>query len=191
VQKYVVRHLVLFIVLAALCIGIQLMPRPPNVEFTSLIVFLAGAVLGVSFGAGLGVFVMFVNGFASPWGYAGLLLPFQVTGMAVVGVGGGLYGHSKRGSYNAKSCAEAAVLGAFLTVVYEVITNFGWAVSLMLAGEPIFLSFIGALVAGAVFSVVHVVSNAVFFGAAFFPVANAMQKLLGGEQTRKREFLPT
>jgi hypothetical protein len=186
-----VRHLALFVVLAALCIGIQLTPRPPNVEFTSLIVFLAGAVLGVSFGAGLGVMVMFVNGFVSPWGIAGLILPFQVIGMAVVGVGGGLYRHSRRGYYDAESCAETAVLGAFLSLVYDVVTNLGFAVTLMLTGQPIFLAFISALVSGAVFSVVHVVSNAVFFGAAFVPVTNALQKLLGGEQTWKREFSPT
>jgi hypothetical protein len=191
VQKHVVRHLALFVVLAALCIGIQLTPRPPNVEFTSLIVFLAGAVLGVSFGAGLGVMVMFVNGFVSPWGIAGLILPFQVIGMAVVGVGGGLYRRSRRGSYDAESCAETAVLGAFLSLVYDVVTNLGFAVTLMLTGQPIFLAIISALVSGAVFSVVHVVSNAVFFGAAFVPVTNALQKLLGGEQTWKREFSPT
>jgi len=191
VQKYVVRHLVLFIVLAALCIGTQLTPRPPNVEFTSLIVFLAGAVLGVSFGAGLGVLVMVTNGFVSPWGLAGLILPFQVLGMAVVGVGGGLYRRSRRGSYDAKSCAETAVLGAFLTLVYDTVTNFGFAVTLMLTGQPIFLTFISVLVSGAVFSLIHVVSNTVIFGAAFVPVTNAMQKLLGGGQTWKKEFSPT
>ncbi len=188
-QKYTVRHLVLFIVLAALCIGIQLTPRP-FVEFTSLIVFLTAAVLGVSFGVGLGVLVMLINGFVSPWGVAGLLLPFQVIGMATVGVGGGLYRRSRGGSYDANSYAETAVLGAFLTLGYDVITNFGFAITLMLMGQPIFLAFISALMSGAVFSVVHVVSNAVLFGAAFVPVTNALQELLGGEQTWKREFSP-
>ena len=166
-------------------------PRPPNVEFTLLIVFVAGAVLGVSFGAGLGVLVMFINGFASPWGVAGLILPFQVIGMVAVGVGGGLYRRSRHGCYDVESCAEAAVLGAFLTLVYDMVTNFGFAVTYMLVGEPVFLAFISAIVSGAVFSVVHVVSNAVFFGAAFFPVTSALQKLLGREQTWKREFSPT
>jgi hypothetical protein len=178
VQRYGVRHLILFSVLAALCIAIQLTPRPPNVEFTSLIVFVAGAVLGVSFGAGLGVLVMFVNGFASPYGVAGIILPFQVIGMVVVGVGGGLYRRSRHGSYDVKSCTEAAVLGAFLTLVYDVITNFGFAVTYMLVGEPVFLAFISAILSGAVFSVIHVVSNTVFFGAAFLPITSALQKLL-------------
>jgi hypothetical protein len=155
-----------------------------------LIVFLTAAVLGVSFGVGLGVLVMLINGFVSPWGVAGLLLPFQVIGMATVGVGGGLYRRSRGGSYDANSYAETAVLGAFLTLGYDVITNFGFAITLMLMGQPIFLAFISALMSGAVFSVVHVVSNAVLFGAAFVPVTNALQELLGGEQTWKREFSP-
>jgi hypothetical protein len=170
---------VLFIVLTALCIAIQLTPRPPNVEFTSLIVFVAGAVLGVSFGAGLGVLVMFINGFASPYGAAGIILPFQLIGMVVVGVGGGLYKRSRHGSYDVQSCTEAAVLGAFLTLVYDVVTNFGFAVTYVLVGQPVFLAFISAIVSGAVFSVVHVVSNAVFFGAAFLPTTRALQKILG------------
>jgi hypothetical protein len=190
-QKHPVRHFMLFIVLAALCIGVQLTPRPPNVEFTSLIVFLAGAVLGVTFGAGLGALVMFVNGFVSPWGAAGLILPFQIIGMALVAVGGDLYRRSKGGSYNAGSYAETAVLGAFLTLVYDVLTNFGYAVTQMLAGQPIFLAFIGTLISGAVYSALHVVSNTIFFGAGFVPVTNALQKLLGGEQAWKKEFSPT
>jgi hypothetical protein len=188
VQKLEVRHLVLFVVLAALCLGIQLTPRPLNVEFTSLVVFLTGAVLGVTFGAGLGSLVMFINGFFSPYGFAGLLLPFQMIGMALVGVGGGLYGRSRGGSYDSVSCVEAAVLGAFLTLIFDVLTNLGWAVSQMLAGQPIFLAVVSALVTGAVPSLVHVVSNSVFFGAAFVPVTSAVQKLLGGGQIWKKDF---
>lgn len=187
-QKLEVRHLVLFVVLAALCLGIQLTPRPLNVEFTSLVVFLTGAVLGVTFGAGLGSLVMFINGFFSPYGFAGLLLPFQMIGMALVGVGGGLYGRSRGGSYDSVSCVEAAVLGAFLTLIFDVLTNLGWAVSQMLAGQPIFLAVVSALVTGAVPSLVHVVSNSVFFGAAFVPVTSAVQKLLGGGQIWKKDF---
>jgi hypothetical protein len=48
---------------AALCIGIPLIPRLPNVEFTSLFVFLVGAIFGISLGIVLGVFVMFINAF--------------------------------------------------------------------------------------------------------------------------------
>jgi len=185
------RQLVLLIILAALCLGMQLTPRPPNVEFTSLVVFLVGAVFGTSFGVALGILVMFVNAFFSPWGFAGLMLPFQVAGMMLVGVGGALYGRTKNGLYNARSCIEAAILGAFLTLVYDVITNFGVAVSYMLVGMPLLLAFVSAIISGAIFSVIHIVSNVVVFGLIFFPLTNTLQKLLGGERTWKKEPLLT
>jgi len=172
-----------------MCIGIQLIPRPGNVEFTSLITFIVSAVLGISFGVGLGALVIFVNGFLSPWGFAGLILPFQIVGIALVGIGGGLYRRSRSSSYDATSCLETAILGAFLTLIYDVITNFGFAVT-ALAGQPILLAFITALVTGALFSLLHIVANTVLFAAAFVPVANAMQRLLGGEQVWK-EFSHT
>jgi len=185
------RQLVLLIILAALCVGIQLTPRPPNVEFTSLVVFLVGAIFGASFGATLGILVMFINGFFSPWGFAGLMLPFQVTGMVIVGIGGGLYRRSRGGLYDGRSCIETAILGAFLTLVYDIITNFGVAVSSMLIGMPILLAFINAIISGALFSVVHVVSNTFVFGLTFFPLTNTLQKLLGGGKTWKKEPLLT
>jgi len=185
------RQLVILIILAALCVAIQLTPRPPNVEFTSLVVFLVGAIFGISFGATLGILVMFINGFFSPWGFAGLMLPFQVTGMVIVGIGGGLYRRSRGGLYDARSCIETAVLGAFLTLVYDVITNFGVAVSYMLIGMPILLAFTNAIVFGAIFSLIHIVSNTAVFGLIFFPLTNTLQKLLGGGKTWKKEPLLT
>jgi len=178
-------------IVAALCIGIQLTPRPPNVEFTSLIVFLVGAIFGIPSAAGLGAFVMFINSFFSPWGFAGLMTPFQVIGMTIVGVGGGLYRRKKEGSYDISSCIETAILGAFLTLAYDVITNFGVAVAYMLVGIPILLAFINAIISGALFSLIHVVSNATVFALIFFPLSNALQKLLGGENTWKKGPLPT
>ena len=185
------RQVTLLSILAALCIGIQLTPRPPNVEFTSLIVFLVGAIFGIPIAAGLGILVMFINGFFSPWGFAGLMLPFQMTGMAIVGIGGGLYGRKKGGLYDIGSCIEAAILGAFLTLVYDVITNFGVAVSYMLVGIPILLAFINAIISGALFSLIHIVSNTTIFALIFFPLTNTLQKLLGGENTWKKEPLLT
>jgi len=134
---------------------------------------------------------MFINGFFSPWGFAGLMLPFQVVGMVIVGIGGGLYGRARGGLYDAKSCIEAAILGAFLTLVYDIITNFGVAVSHMLVGMPITLAFITAIVSGALFSVIHIVSNTAVFGLTFFPLTNTLQKLLRGEKTWKKEPLLT
>ena len=173
------KKLALLIALTALCLGVQLIPRPPNVEFTSLIVFVVGATFGGSLGISLGVLIMFINGFFSFWGFAGLMLPFQLIGMVVTGMGGGLYRQMKDGLYGVNSCFETAVLGSFLTLLYDLITNLGVAVSLMLGGTPFFLSCISTMISGAPFLVIHVISNTIIFGTCFFPLINTLQKLMG------------
>jgi len=185
------RRLALLTILAALCIGIQLSPRPiPNVEFTSLLVFFVGAFFGAFIGSALGATVMFVNGFLSPWGFAGLSLPFQITGMVIVGTAGGWYGRTKKGVYNPSSCLETAVLGAFLTLVYDLITNFGVAVGYMLLGMPMLPAIVSALISGAPFSLIHVASNSLVFLAAFFPLTRALQDFFGGEKVWRKDSLP-
>lgn len=181
------KKLALLIVLTALCLGVQLTPRPPNVEFTSLIVFVVGATFGGSLGVALGVLVMFINGFFSFWGFAGLMLPFQLTGMVAMGIGGGLYRQMKGGLYGANSCIEAAVLGSFLTLLYDLITNLGVAVSFMLSGTSFFLSYISTIISGALFLVIHVISNTIIFGIFFFPLT----KLMGEGKKWKKNLLLT
>ena len=165
-------------VLTALCLAIQLAPRPPNVEFTSLFTFIMGFIFGPLMGIFFGSFVMFVNGFFSPWGFAGLMMPFQIVGMALVGLAGGLYKkYSQNYSSSAKFYLEVAVLGAFLTVVYDLITNFGVALSMMVGMHPA-LAVITALAYGTPFSIIHVFSNIAVFGIVFFPVIKALNNVL-------------
>jgi len=166
-------------VLAALCLAVQLSPRPPNVEFTSLFTFVLGFMFGPFMGIFFGSFVMFVNGFVSPWGFAGVVMPFQIVGMALVGLAGGLY---RRYSQNYGSSAsfylEVAVLGAFLTIVYDLITNFGTALYYMIGGMHPTLAVMSALAYGTPFSIIHVVSNIAVFGVAFFPVIKALNNVV-------------
>jgi hypothetical protein len=190
VKSLQTRHVALLAILSALCIGIQLTPRPPNIEFTSLLVFLVGAFFGAVIGGALGAIIMVINGFLSPWGFAGLMLPFQMTGMFFVGIVGGVYGRTKKGNYSLGSCGETAILGAFLTLVYDIITNFGVAVSYMLLGMPTLPAFIGALVSGAPFSLVHVISNFFVFLAAFFPLTKVLHGYFRGENAWRKESLP-
>ncbi len=188
-EKLKTRRLALLTVLSALCITLQLTPRPPNIEFTSLLIFLVGAIFGTATGTLLGAIVMTINGFLSPWGFAGLMIPFQVVGMVLVAVAGGLYGQSKKGVYTLGSCSETAVLGAFLTLIYDIITNFGVAVSYILLGMPVIPAFASAIISGALFSLIHVASNFFVFLLAFFPLTRALQELFGGESIWKRNAL--
>lgn len=47
IHSFNTRKLALFGILTALCLAIQLTPRPPNVEFTSFITFTVGVIYGV------------------------------------------------------------------------------------------------------------------------------------------------
>jgi hypothetical protein len=148
------------------------------VEFTSLFAFVLGFLFGPFVGVSFGGFVMFVNGFFSPWGFAGLMMPFQVAGMALTGLVGGLYRkYSENFGSGVGVCLEVSVLGAFLTVVYDLITNLGAAVPYM-GGMPPAVAVMTALAYGAPFSVIHVFSNIAVFGAAFLPIVKALKNVL-------------
>ncbi|MEM3726689.1 MAG: ECF transporter S component [Candidatus Bathyarchaeia archaeon] len=164
-------------VLTALCLALQLAPRPPNVEFTSLLTFVVGAVFGSFMGVSFGCFIMFVNGFLSPWGFAGLNMPFQMVGMGLVGLVGGLYRGYMHDRSRFVSFMEVAVLGAFLTVVYDLITNFGVAILPMISGVPPTLALLTVLASGAPFSLVHVCSNTLAFGLIFIPLARTLSQI--------------
>ena len=172
------RQIALLSVLTALCIGLQLTPRPASVEFTSLISFTIGVAFGCWFGATLGASVMFVNGFLSPYGVAGLLVLFQAAAMSLIGLAGGVYSKTVAGGKAKWMPIEVAILGAFLTLIYDVITDIGYAFQFSLFTNSIVVSFIGVLVAGSVFMVIHVASNIVLFMTSI-PIVKGIQKLLG------------
>lgn len=172
------RRAALLAVMTALCVGIQLTPRPPNVEATSLISFLVGFMFGAGFGATLGALTMFINGFLSPWGFAGIIMPYQMAGMALIGFTGGVYRKFLgRNPVNMTSppkilTLEVSFLAAFLTFIYDVLTNIGWAL-------PSEVPIIVALIQGIWFSIIHIVSNVAFFGGAFFILVRIISNLLG------------
>ncbi len=172
------KHTALLAVMTALCVGIQLTPRPPNVETTSLISFLVGFLFGAGFGALVGALTMFINGFFSSWGFAGIIMPFQMAGMALIGFTGGFYRKILGGNPNNVASPtkvlrlEVSFLAAFLTLIYDVITNVGWALP---SGVPIIV----ALIQGAWFTAIHIASNVAFFGGAFFILVRIISKLSG------------
>ena len=186
--QFTSRRLAFISVLTALCLAIQLSPRPPNVEFTSLFTFLVGALEGPFIGAFFGAFVMFVNGFLSPYGFAGLNLPFQMVGMAVVGLIGSVYArYLPKNSASRNYYFEAAVLGALSALIFDLITNLGVGVSFILSGMKLEVAIFSALASGSFFSLVHTVSNATVLGLVFLPLMNASRRLLEGDEVWLRK----
>ncbi|MEM4713757.1 MAG: DUF6580 family putative transport protein [Candidatus Bathyarchaeia archaeon] len=174
-------------VLIALCLAIQLSPRPPNVEFTSLLTFTVGVIFGSFTGVLFGCSVMFVNGFLSPWGFAGLNMPFQMVGMGIAGLAGGIYGKFWDKKLGLKSLFEAAVVGASLTLIYDFVTNFGVAVISSLSGTPFHLALISTLISGVPFSLIHIFSNVFVFGLLFAPISCGILQFMEAENWLKKE----
>jgi len=169
------RRLAFFIIMTALCLAIQIAPRPPNVEFTSFFSFIVGLAEGAVIGAFFGSFVMLINGFVSPYGFGGLNIPFQMAGMIIAGGLGGAYRKfTPNMNFSARFSLETAVLGALIALVYDVITNLGYGMQLVLTGESLSLALFTALAVGAFYSLLHIVSNSVVFGVLFLPVRNAL-----------------
>jgi len=167
-MRFQTRQLALFCALAAAAVGIQLAPRPPNVESTSLITFFVGVIFGCLAGGLFGTLVMLVNGFLSPWGFAGLIMPFQIVGMSLIGVTGGILRRYGAPSSATRMVFETAILGSFLTLVYDILTNVGVA---LITNVPIVFAFI----TGVAFSFIHIVWNTVLFGLAFTPLLKTFQ----------------
>lgn len=166
--------------LVAVTTSLQVLPRPLGLEFTSLLTFSTGVVFGSIVGAPLGVVVMFVNAFLSPWGQAGLNMPFQMLGMGIIGAVGGFY--KMENDSKARFYAESGILGAFLTFVYYTFfTNLGFAlyVAFFLSSTPLLEAFIFAQINGAVVTALYIISNTVLFGVGAVPLVKAIQKLLG------------
>lgn len=176
------QRLALLIVLTAVCLGVQLLPRPPNVEFTSLFAFVTGMVFGAVFGAILGAFVMLVNGFLSPWGLAGINMPFQIVGMIVAGILGGVFKtFAPKQMNSARFCLEAAVMGALSALIFDLITNVGVGIQYILVGMDPAMALFLAIAYGSFFSLVHTLSNCVVFGFLLLPLTNALNSLKVGE----------
>jgi len=99
--------------------------------------------------------------------------------MSIIGAVGGFY---KMENYShARFFAESAVLGAFLTLIYYLITNLGFAfyTALFLSRISILEALALVQVTGAVYTLIYIVSNTFLFGAGAVPLVNAMRKLLG------------
>ncbi len=177
-HNYSTRKIALISLLFAVSTALQVMPRPPGIEFTSLMIFTTGVVFGSVFGASLGLFVMFVNSFLSPWGFASLNMPFQMLGMSIIGAVGGLYKIDQRG--NARFYVEAAILGGLLTFIYQIILNAGYAiyVALFLSKISVLEALVLVQVTGVLFTVTYIVTNTIIFGVGAVPLVSAIRKVL-------------
>jgi hypothetical protein len=130
----------------------------PNVEGISAVSFFAGYHLGIWGGAVVGGLTIGVFSLLNPLGPpVPQVLLAQIIGMGLIGAAGHVWGISALKTRFAGFFA--VVMGLLLTLVYGVLTDYGFAVSIGRWRDPI-----PVIAAGLPFSVVHVVSNGLIFG---------------------------
>ena len=163
------RKISLVAVLAATAIATNyLMIGTLNVKLMDLIVFTAGYMLGSGLGALTGGLVWLVYGTINPFGFSLPVFISTVIGEAMFGAAGGLFSGKESGS---GFDSWAAVTGFLLTFVYDLFTN-------IVSGITAGISLEFALITGVPFMLAHTISNAVFFGFGFNPLANSINKVM-------------
>jgi uncharacterized membrane protein len=151
-------NLALTAILIALNVAVGLLlVAVPNVEGISAISFFAGVILGAPRGALVGALSMLLFSLLNPLGPA----PFpvflaQVGGMAVIGSAGALWNRTALSP--GRAGVLAAVWGGVLTFAYDIITNYGIAVTMGRWNAPL-----PVIASGIPFSIMHLVSNILIF----------------------------
>lgn len=143
-----------------------------NVKFMDLIVFAGGYLFGGVFGVSIGVLTWLVYGTINPYGFNLPTLVATMLGESIYGLVGGFVRDrlSLGGSW--RPDLRLAVVGFLLTFFYDVLTNI---VSAWVAGIPILVAFI----TGIPFTLIHEVSNAVFFAVGLPPVVRTVSRING------------
>ena len=187
-ELMITRKIAITIILTALCIGTNYALLPFfNIKFMDFIVFVGGFCFGPLVGGLVGVFSWAIYGSINPLGFSLPVWISTMVGEAFFGVCGGLvklfvFRKSSR-IVNDKPASAVffAVSSLFLTLAYDLFTNLAYAYTYG-------INFIVAISVGFVpFGIMHLLSNAVFFGVGCVPAINIISKVTGGEKTVSNE----
>jgi uncharacterized membrane protein len=150
-----------------------LLAEVPNVELMTVSVFVSGVILGRWSGIVVGVLSILFFSLFNPYGppLPPLVLA-QIVGFAIIGCAGGmLRKHLVEGG--TAPYLFSALAGLLLTLIYDSLTTVATAV-VVLGTDGLLNGLAGFFVAGALFIVVHTLSNTIVFAVATIPVLRAV-----------------
>ncbi|MFX0169080.1 MAG: ECF transporter S component [Candidatus Hodarchaeota archaeon] len=164
----------LIAVFAALAIaGNYALSGIPNVELSSIMVFLSGFLFGPLIGAFAGGIAMIIYQLWNPWGAFIPTIGLVVIGCtSFIGIVGGIVGKGLRRLNYADSrwLLLPALFGILLTSFYDLATNFAYSLSFH-------IPFMIAFFTGLPFMILHILSNAVLFALLTQPITRATYQL--------------
>jgi uncharacterized membrane protein len=152
----------------------------PNIELTSLMIFLSGFALGSRNGIVVGLITELVFSNLNPLGPAPpAILLAQVSCMMLIGTAGGAVAKfSDQGDIKLSSSLKMGAMGLYLTILYDLVTDLGFALSFPLIGNDLVSTYVTYLVLGSPFMIVHVFSNTLLFGTIGPLASHYMVKMI-------------
>jgi len=173
------KKICLIATISALSVGLNYaLVNVPNFKVMDLFVFVAGFIFGPLAGAFVGVLVWVIYGVINPYGFVFQVWLATMFSESIYGFIGGVLG--KKMVLNDFNCnyfvssVLFGVLGFFLTLVYDLVTNIVFALTF---NVPIVI----AILAGVPFALVHELSNAALFGTCSVPLISVLERFIGGD----------
>lgn len=146
------------IMTALALVGNYALVAVPNLELGSTVLFVTAYIFGAPMAIWSTLIMSLLFGIINPWGgFIPQIWVSQVIGWFYIVIIGAIMGRQgKSGKRVEPRKWELAITGAFVTFIFEQITNLGYSTTF---GVPFFLAATAAIP----FSVMHIVSNTVIF----------------------------
>jgi hypothetical protein len=146
------------IMTALALVGNYALVAVPNLELGSTVLFVTAYIFGAQMAIWSTLIMSLLFGLVNPWGgFIPQIWISQVIGWFYIVTIGSIMG--RRGASGERLEPrkwELAITGAFVTFIFEQVTNIGYSTTF---GVPFFL----AVTAAVPFTIIHIVSNAVIF----------------------------
>jgi len=181
-------NVALIAILAALAIGGNYaLTAIPNVELSSVMVFLSGFLFGPVIGIFTGLIAMTIYQLWNPWGAFLPPIGFAVIGCTMfIGLVGGILGgnfhlSTIKGKIPLRWYLWPAFFGVIVTLFYDLVTNLAYSITFV-------VPFVIAFATGLPFMVLHMATNGFLFGLLTPAISLiAMQLNIGHLQFKKHE----
>ncbi len=163
------------IMTALALVGNYALVAVPNLELGSSILFVTAYIFGAQMAIWSTLIMSLLFGVINPWGgFIPQIWLSQVIGWFYIVAIGSIMGRiGKNGKRLEPRKWELAITGAFVTFIFEQVTNIGYSTTF---GVP----FILAVTAAIPFTILHIVSNAIIFSQVVPMLDSALSKQLKG-----------
>jgi len=171
------------IMTALALVGNYALVAVPNLELGSTVLFVTAYIFGAHMAIWSTLIMSLLFGLINPWGgFIPQIWASQVIGWFYIIAVGSIMG--RRGTNNKRLDPrkwELAITGAFVTFIFDQITNLGYSATF---GVPFMLAVFAAIP----FTVIHVISNAVIFSQVVpmldIALTRQLKDLIWGAESR-------